>query len=88
VHLVHDVPPSLHIRLLTSYFVENFGPMFFQKTVGSPGLTVQGLYATDGPIPIILAKDIGKFALVAFRNPKKYIGRPLENFSSHVYEKS
>lgn len=61
--------------------------MFFQKTVGGPGLTILGLYATDGAIPVIAAKDIGKFALIAFKNPKKYIGRRLKCFLSYVYEK-
>ena len=59
--------------------------MFFQKSAG--GLTVQGYYATDGPLPFIAAKDIGKFALIAFRNPEKYIGRPLNCFPNPFDEK-
>ena len=67
--------------------MENFGYAFFQKTVGGPGLTVQGIYATDGPLPVLVAKDIGKFALIAFRHPEKYIGRPLNCFPSPFCEK-
>jgi hypothetical protein len=78
---------SLYIRLFTSYFLENFGSVFFEKTAGGQGLTIQGFYVTDGPIPIIAAKDIGKFALIAFKNPEKYIGRPLTGFSTHACEK-
>lgn len=67
----------VHYRLYTCYFFENLGSLFFEKSVGSPGLTVQRLYATDGPLPMIGGRDVGKFALVAFKNPKKYIGTPL-----------
>jgi hypothetical protein len=56
--------------------------MFFEKTAGGPGLTIQGYYAIDGPIPAIAAKDIGKFALIAFKDPNKYIGRPLNAFNA------
>ena len=67
--------------------MENFGSWFFQKTTGGPGLTVQGYYATDGPLPVIVAKDIGKFALIAFKNPDKYIGRPLKCLPGPFYER-
>jgi len=63
-----------HTLLFTSYFLENFGYMFFQKNSERPGLTIQGLYATDGAFPVIAGRDIGKFALLAFKNPEKYIG--------------
>jgi hypothetical protein len=72
--------------LETSYFTENFGTWFFEKTAGSPGLSVQSLYATDGALPIIAGKDVGKFALVAFKNPKKYIGKFLICSPSHIYD--
>jgi hypothetical protein len=32
-------------------------------------------FKTDGPIPIISASDIGKWALVAFKNPDEWIGK-------------
>ena len=77
----------LHLRLFTSYFVENIGYLFFTQTVEGPGLTVQAFYATDGPLPVIVAKDIGKFALIAFKNPEKYIGKPLKCFPIPFYQR-
>jgi len=63
-----------HTLLFTGYFLENLGYMFFSKNAEGPGLTIQSLYATDGAFPVIAGRDVGKFALVAFKSPKKYIG--------------
>jgi len=63
-----------HTLLFTGYFLENLGYLFFQKNAEGPGLAIQGLYATDGAFPVIAGRDVGKFALIAFKSPKKYIG--------------
>jgi hypothetical protein len=84
--VAHDAPP-LYFRLFTSYFLENLGYLFFEKTAGGPGLTVQSFYATDGAFPVIAGRDVSKFALIAFKNPEKYIGKPLQRFTGRIYEK-
>jgi len=63
-----------HTLLYTSYFLENFSHMLFQKSEGIPGLTIQGIYATDGAFPVVAGRDVGKFALIAFKSPQQYIG--------------
>jgi hypothetical protein len=71
----------LTIRIYTSWFAENIGSPYFPiKRDPSGGLVLDVWYKTDGPLPTIYAGDIGKWALVAFKNPDKWIG--LSSFST------
>ncbi|PVF95818.1 NAD(P)-binding protein [Serendipita vermifera] len=64
----------------TTFFVENIGmPFFFALKRDKAGnILIDIPFKTDGPIPIIAASDIGKWALVAFKNPDEWIGKDLK----------
>ncbi|PVF95817.1 NAD(P)-binding protein [Serendipita vermifera] len=66
--------------LYTAFFVENIGnPYGFAIKRDEGGNILFDLaFKTDGPIPIIAASDIGKWALVAFKNPDEWIGKDLK----------
>jgi hypothetical protein len=69
-----------HSRLYADFFVENIGGPFFAIKRGETGnLSMDIGFKTDGLIPIIAASDIGKWALVAFKNPDEWIGTLLHS---------
>jgi hypothetical protein len=62
-------------RLYTSWFAENIGSPFFPiKKQPSGELLLDLTYKTDGQLGAIYAGDIGKWGLVAFKNPDQWIG--------------
>ncbi|PVF95731.1 NAD(P)-binding protein [Serendipita vermifera] len=66
--------------LYTSFFVENIGSpfLFTIKRDENSNVLIDIPFKSDGPIPIISALDIGKWALVAFKNPDEWIGKDLK----------
>jgi hypothetical protein len=63
-------------RLYTSFFAENIGSpfLFTIKRNEAGNVLIDIPFKTDAQIPIISASDIGKWALVAFKNPDEWIG--------------
>jgi hypothetical protein len=65
--------------LYTDFFVENIGGPFFAIRRGETGNLSMGIgLKTEGLTPIIAASDVGKWALVAFKNPDQWICTPFQ----------
>jgi len=66
--------------LYTSWFAENIkSPFFFPIKRDASGTIVMDVgYKTDAKIPVIAASDIGAWALVAFKNPREWIGKDMK----------
>jgi hypothetical protein len=68
--------------LYTAYFVENLKSPFFTVKRNDAGKVVLDVwYKTDSKLPVIAAADIGKWALVAFKDPENWIGE----CSAYIY---
>ncbi|CAG7852465.1 SubName: Full=Uncharacterized protein {ECO:0000313/EMBL:CCA74952.1} [Serendipita indica DSM 11827] len=63
--------------LYTSFFLENIRfPQMIKINRSADGTVILDVpFKTDGQIPMIFAGDIGKAALVAFKNPQQWIGK-------------
>jgi hypothetical protein len=71
---------SKHSGLYTDFFVENIGGPFFAIKRGETGNFLMDIgFKTDGLILFIAVSDIGKWALVAFKNPDEWIGMLLHS---------
>ncbi|PVF95815.1 NAD(P)-binding protein [Serendipita vermifera] len=65
--------------LYTSWFAENIGSPFFPiKRQPSGELLLDLTYKTDGQLGAIYAGDIGKWGLVAFKDPKTWVGKDMK----------
>ncbi|CCA76576.1 related to nitrogen metabolic regulation protein nmr [Serendipita indica DSM 11827] len=66
--------------LYTSFFLENLRfPQMIKINRSADGTVVFDVpFKTDSPLPMIFAGDIGKAALVAFKNPEQWIGKDLK----------